>query len=218
MQLPLDGPDYAPESGVVKRLVILLHGLGADGEDLIGLAPALAEALPDTQFLAPNAPYPCDMAPYGYQWFSLRDWSLASMENGVREVAPTLQQYIDEQRDRFALADAAVALVGFSQGTMTGLFCALRRPNPLAAIVGFSGALIGAQTLADEALSRPPICLIHGAMDPVVPYPAMGMAKAALEAAHVPVETHTRPFLAHGIDPEGIAIATKFLGKSFGGV
>jgi phospholipase/carboxylesterase len=212
----LDGPEYAPPGGVVKRLVILLHGLGADGDDLIGLAPALATDLADTQFLAPNAPYPCDMAPYGYQWFSLRNWSFAAMEEAVRAVAPTLQQYIDEQRDRFALTDAEIALIGFSQGTMTGLYSALRRPRPLAGMVGFSGALIGAETLAEECLSRPPVCLIHGAMDPVVPFAAMGMAEAALNAARVPIETHTRPLLAHGIDPEGVAIATKFLRKCLG--
>lgn len=203
----LSGPERTPKSGgKPSSLVILLHGLGADGNDLIGLAPLLAEMLPDAHFIAPNAPQPCDMAPYGYQWFSLRDWSQEAMLNGADEAAPTLDAYVDELLERFALPESKLAWVGFSQGTMMSLKVALLRDEPCAGIVGFSGALV-----AREVASRPPVCLIHGDADMVVPFQAMGFAEKALKEAGVPVETHRRTGLGHGIDPEGLDIAGKFL-------
>lgn len=211
MTIHLQGPELAPKSGNVKRLVILLHGLGSDGNDLIGLAPLLKDALPDTQFVSPNAPFPCDMAPYGYQWFSLQDRHPAAMLAGVQKAEPIVNGFIDAQRDRFKLEDKDVALVGFSQGTMTSLHVAPRRAKPLAGVVGFSGALI-----AVESVSTPPICLIHGEQDDVVPFPAMAHAEKALKAAGISVETHARPYLPHSIDPEGLDIAQKFLRKCFG--
>ncbi|MBN8543415.1 MAG: dienelactone hydrolase family protein [Alphaproteobacteria bacterium] len=216
MTIHLQGPDLAPTSGTVKRLVILLHGLGSDGNDLIGLAPLMKEALPDTHFISPNAPFPCDMAPYGHQWFSLQDRSLGAMLKGVRTVAPIVNQFIDAQRDRFKLRDADIALLGFSQGTMTSLYVGPRRSKPLAGIVGFSGAMIGADLLHDEIRSKPPVCLIHGEEDMVVPFAAMQHATYALATEHVEVESHARPYLPHSIDPEGLDIAVNFLKKCFG--
>lgn len=211
MTIHLQGPELAPKSGNVKRLVILLHGLGSDGNDLIGLAPLMKDALPDTQFVSPNAPFPCDMAPYGYQWFSLQDRNSAAMLAGVQKAEPIVNAFIDAQRDRFKLEDKDVALVGFSQGTMTSLHVAPRRATPLAGVVGFSGALI-----AVESVSKPPVCLIHGEQDDVVPFAAMAHAEKTLKAAGIPVETHARPYLPHSIDPEGLDIAQKFLRKCFG--
>jgi phospholipase/carboxylesterase len=216
MTIHLQGPELPPASGIVKRLVILLHGVGADGNDLIGLAPLLKDALPDTHFISPNAPYPCDMAPYGYQWFSLQDRSLGAMLAGVKMVAPLVQNFIDAQRDRFKLNDEDVALIGFSQGTMTSLYCAPRREKPLAGVVGFSGAMIGADLLHDEIQSRPPVCLIHGEEDMVVPFAAMEHATYALKTEAVRVESHARPYLGHGIDPEGLELAASFLRDCFG--
>lgn len=203
-------------SGHANQLVIFLHGLGADGDDLLGLSDELAETLPDAAFVSPNAPFPCDMAPFGYQWFSLQNWSEASMLEGVCIAAPILNAFIEEQKKAYGLPDNKIALVGFSQGTMMALHVALRRFQPIAGIVGFSGALIAPQNLASEIISKPPVCLIHGMMDPVVPFHAMGMAEAALRSAGVSVETHARPLLPHGIDPEGISIAAAFLRKHLG--
>jgi len=213
----LSGPMMPPKSGgKPKQLVIFLHGLGADGEDLIGLAPMFAEALPDAAFISPHAPFACDMAPYGYQWFSLRDWSPASMLAGAKGTAPVLNACIDAMMKQFGLTEQQVALVGFSQGCMMALYVALRRAKPLAGILGYSGALVGGEVLAAEIKAKPEICLVHGDEDPVVPYHALGMAESALKSAAVPMEAHTRPGLMHGIDPEGIEIGKRFLKRVFG--
>lgn len=210
----LSGPSRPSLSGKTTQLVILLHGLGADGNDLFGLTDELAQALPNAAFSSPNAPFPCDMAPWGYQWFSLHDWSEASMLEGVKQAAPILNTNIDEQKALYGLKDNQIALLGFSQGTMMSLHVALRRAVPLAGVVGFSGAMVAPQLLAQEITARTPVCLIHGMMDPVVPFMAMGMAEAALKAAGVSVETHARSLLPHSIDAEGIRAAIAFLKKA----
>lgn len=213
-RLQLSGPEQPPLSGGnAQQLVILLHGVGANGADLISLAPELADALPDAHFISPDAPFPCDMAPFGYQWFSLLDRSAESMIAGVQKAAPIVNRFIDEQLERFALKESQLAVIGFSQGTMTGLFTCMRRPKPCAAIIGYSGALIGENILREEITARPPVCLIHGDADPVVPFAAMGHAESVLAECGVTVEAHARPGLVHGIDAEGLDIARKFLQK-----
>ena len=215
MTSTLSGPESAPKSGEVKRLVIFLHGVGADGNDLISLSQMIAPVLPDTQFLSPNAPFRFDMAPFGYQWFSLMDRSPAKLLEGAKVAAPLLNAYIDAQRDRFKLKDGDIALIGFSQGTMTALYAALRRDKPLAGVVGFSGALIGHDLLKEEGTSKLPICLIHGEEDEVVPFGALAHAEKNLKLHGVDITAHARPMLGHGIDPEGLEIATAFLKKCF---
>lgn len=214
---PLTGPVITPLSGErPKKLVVFLHGLGADGEDLIALGQVFGQVLPDAQFVAPNAPEPCDMAPFGYQWFSLQDRAYPMMLAGVQAAAPALDHFLDRQLDILGLTDEDMALVGFSQGTMMALYTALRRPNCCAGVVGYSGALIAPELLEAEARSKPPVCLIHGDADPVVVFDAMGAAETGLRAAGLSVETHTRHGLGHGIDPEGITIAGEFLKKHLG--
>ncbi len=208
----LTGPSHPPASGGKPRqLVLLLHGLGADGNDLIGLAPYWARLLPEAEFLSPNAPFPCDMGPYGYQWFSLQDRSPMAVLAGVRAAAPILDAAIDAALSERGLAEKDLALVGFSQGTMMSLYVGLRRAAPVAGILGFSGALIGAETLAREIRAKPPVLLVHGDADPIVPFAALGMAEKALAAAGVKVETVTRPGLQHGIDEEGLKRGARFL-------
>lgn len=209
MNIPtLTGPELAPASGMVKKLVIFLHGYGSNGEDLMGLAPMMVDALPDTQFLSPDAPTPCGMGGPGYEWFQLMDRSAPARLKGTLEVSPILDAYITEQRDRFGLTDADIALVGFSQGTMMALHTAPRRAHALAGVVGFSGMLSGG---IEGIRSKPPICLIHGEMDDVVPFSAMAMASMSLREAGMEVEAHPRRYLPHSIDPEGIEIAVEFL-------
>lgn len=212
MAKTLSGPELAPASGTVKKLVIFLHGVGSNGDDLIGLAPLMKDALPDTQFVSPNGCEQYDMAPFGYQWFSLRDRSHHALQAGAMKAAPLVNAYIDQQRERFGLSDADVALVGFSQGTMMALYAGLKRPSSLAAIVGFSGMMVSAQ----DILSRPPICLVHGEYDEVVPFRAMEAAEQTLLQNGFSVEAHARPMLGHGIDPEGIDIANDFLKRHLG--
>ncbi len=208
----LSGPIHKPESGGKPRqLVILLHGLGADGNDLIGLAPVLAPVLPDAEFVTPDAPFPCDMAPYGYQWFSLQDRSPETILAGVRAAAPTLDAFIDDALAARGLAEQDLALIGFSQGTMMSLYVGLRRARPVAGILGYSGALIGAETLTEDIRSKPRVLLVHGDADQVVPFAALARAETALAAAGVPVETLIRPGLGHGIDEDGLKAGARYL-------
>ena len=208
----LSGPSRRPAAGGKPlQLVILLHGLGADGNDLIGLAPYWARLLPTAEFLSPNAPFPCDMAPYGYQWFSSQDRSPEAVLGGVRAAAPILDAFIDEGLAQRGLTDSDLALVGFSQGTMMSLFVGLRRPWPVAGILGFSGRLLAPELLGSELRSRPPVLLVHGTEDPLVPYSSLAAAETALETAGVPVETVTCPGVGHSIDEEGLRRGGLFL-------
>lgn len=208
----ISGPEVPPLSGgKAKQIVIFLHGLGADGNDLISLSEVFAGVLPDCHFYSPNAPEPCDMAPFGYQWFSLRNWSMASMLDGVKRAVPVLNDFIDEKLALHGLDESSLALVGFSQGTMTGLFTALRRPKPIAGMLGFSGAMIAGETLKDEIKSRPEVMLVHGNMDMVVPFVALSDAEKWLKENNVPVEVHSCFGLGHGIDERGLELGKNFL-------
>ena len=210
----LSGPRRAPASGgPAKQLVVLLHGVGADGDDLIGLAPHWARALPDAEFLAPNAPFPCDMAPFGYQWFSLQNRSVEALLAGVRETAPILDAFLTEAMVSRGLAPSHVALVGFSQGTMMALHVAPRRAQALAAVLGYSGAMIGGDLLPRQIVTKPPVHLIHGEADDVVPFQSMAAAAAALSGAGVDVTVAARPRLGHGIDPDGLMQGGRFLAE-----
>ena len=206
----------APASGgPARQLVILLHGVGADGADLFSLVPHVAPALPDAAFVSPDAPFGYDMAPFGRQWFSLRDRSAAALQAGVRATAPLLDAFIDEQLLAHGLDDSALALVGFSQGTMMALHVAPRRARACAAVVGFSGALVAADALAAEVRSRPRVLLIHGDADPVVNPACLPAAEQALAAVGIPVLTELRPDLEHSIDGSGLSLAVAFLRQAF---
>ena len=161
--IKLEGASYGPQSdGKPGHLVILLHGYGADGNDLIGLAPVLAPLMPDVVFHAPNAPYPCEGNPFGYQWFGISRLDPALTLAGVRSAAACVDAFLDETMAQYGLDESKTVLVGFSQGTMMALHVGLRRAKPLAGIVGFSGMLAGPEILKDEIKSRPPILLAHG--------------------------------------------------------
>jgi phospholipase/carboxylesterase len=208
----LTGPTAGPlQEGRPKHLVILLHGYGANGDDLIGLAPVWAPVLPDTLFVAPNAPYPCDMNPYGFQWFGISNLRPDIMLEGARSVAPTLDAFLTAEMARHGVDESKTALVGFSQGTMMALHVGLRRARPFAGILGYSGALPGAGALQEEIKSRPPVLLIHGDADPMVPVQALRLAEQGLQALNVPVQTHVCPGLEHGIDQAGVELGARFL-------
>lgn len=216
-RLSLSGPSAAPlAGGPARQLVVLLHGVGADGADLIELAPHLGPHLPDAAFVAPDAPQPYDMAPFGRQWFSLRDRSTPALATGIRAAAPGLDAFLDEQLAARGLDESALALVGFSQGTMMALHLAYRRARPCAGVVGFSGALVEPETLPGELRSRPRTLLIHGAEDEVVNPACLTAAEQALATLGVPVLADLRPGLGHAIDGPGAALAVAFLRQGFG--
>jgi len=212
----LEGPAVAAASGTADSLVIFLHGYGADGNDLIGLSQPLAGILPNTAFASPNAPEPCAAAPMGRQWFPIPyidGSSDAAMMEGLGRAKAALNAFLDEQITETGIAANRVALVGFSQGTMMSLEVGVRREAQLAGIVGFSGRLLRAESLGGEIKSKPPILLVHGDADEVVPPQSLEDATTALKAAGVSVEAHSRPGLGHGIDDDGLRLAAEFLVK-----
>jgi phospholipase/carboxylesterase len=210
----ISGPSVPPHAGGrADSVVIFLHGLGDSGAGLIDLAGPLAQVLPHTAFHSPDAPEPYAMAGFGRQWFGLQDWSQQAIYDGAVRAAPFLHEFIDAQLAAYKLPPSRLALFGFSQGSMMALHVGLRRPQPLAALLGYSGGLVGPEWLATEIKSRPPVLLVHGMMDTVVPYAAMPASAQYLMNAQVPVVTETRPMLGHGIDEEGIQRGAHFLAQ-----
>lgn len=209
----LDGPRIMPASGgAPKHLVVLLHGYGANGDDLISLAQHWRPLLPDAAFISPHAPESCPANPFGgRQWFGLTFRDPQERWRGVQQAGPGLDAFLDEERAALGLGDESLALVGFSQGTMMALHVGLRRPKPMAAIVGFSGMLVEPNRLKADIRARPPVLLIHGDRDDIIPVEAIHQARSALGGAGVSVEWHVRPGLPHGIDGEGLEIAGRFL-------
>ena len=211
----LSGPSVPPRDGRARMLVVLLHGWGADGNDLIGLAPSLRQTLPGARFVAPDGPEPCDQNPMGRQWFSFLDRNPEVLERGARRAAALIDGFLDAELERLGLDATRLALVGFSQGAMMALHVALRRSRPLAGVVGYSGMLIEADRLASEIRSRPPILLCHGDADQVVPYASLHDAVARLNRHDVPVQWHTSKGVGHGIDPGALNAGAAFLDNAF---
>jgi len=206
--------EVAPASGLEpKYAVIFLHGYGANGADLIGLSENFAEALPDAVFISPDAPEVCEMSPFGYQWFSLSSWEEEHLINGIKDAAPTLDDFITTIAKKYNLEDSKIFLVGFSQGTMMSLHVAMRRSKHIAGVIGFSGALVDGDALSHELTARPPVLLVHGMMDMVVPYISMSDAESVLKRNGISVSTLSRPALGHGIDYEGIEAGKVFMKK-----
>ncbi len=209
---PLAGPAFGPVSGGAPEwLFVLLHGLGADGHDLIGLAPHLAEILPGARFVSPDGPEPCDMAPFGRQWFSLQDRDIGVLHMALERARADLDPFVDAELARFALPPERLVLGGFSQGAMTALHVGLRRRPGPAAILAFSGMLVGRNRLADEIESHPPVLIVHGTDDEIMPVARAAEAEAALTAEGIDVQAHVLEGLGHGIDERALALARRFL-------
>ncbi len=211
----LSGPSRTPASGAPPdSLVVLLHGIGADGNDLIGLADMLAPRFPNAAFHSPNAPEPYEDAPFGFQWFPRRP--LEDRAERVRGAETLVNAYVDGLLERYGLAPERCVLVGFSQGCMVSLHTAPRRAAQLAGVVGMSGALITADTLEAEARSRPPIILVHGDADMVVDPVETAEAGRAFAALGFDVEAHILPGLGHGIDHRALELAAGFIERVLG--
>lgn len=212
MAKALNGPSRDAPQQPADALIVLVHGYGADGDDLIDLAQELAPLLPRAAFVAPHAPeYLPGETLSGRQWFSLTSFDPDDLAAGAAKAAPLLDAYIETELTRRRIKPERLAIIGFSQGTMMALQVGLRRSARPAAIIGYSGLLVGADRLASEIRSQPPTLLVHGSADQVIPVQALMAAWPALADAGVPVEWHIRPGLAHGIDPEGLRLAGHFL-------
>lgn len=212
----IEGPRLPPAAGgAPKQLVVFVHGYGADGNDLIGLGREWAKALPHAAFVSPHAPEPCGMAPMGRQWFDLTFRDPGEMMRGVKKARPILDTFLDAELKRLNLPPQALALVGFSQGTMVALAAGLRRTPAPAAIVAYSGALADVEALTERAGAAPAILLVHGDMDDVIPIDAMLIAREQLAQAGLPVEWHVASGIGHGIDPDGLRLGGAFLKQAF---
>ena len=209
----------AARSGKARSLVVFLHGYGADGADLLGLADPLAPHLPDTVFVAPDAPEPCAGNPMGRQWFGI-PWMDGTPEEeakaGVARSAEDLNAFLDARLAGEGLGPEALALVGFSQGAMMSLHVAPRRDPAVAAVVAISGRLLAPELLG-EVKTRPPVMLIHGDRDPVVPFAEMDRAAEALAAAGFDVYGHIMEGTPHGIAPDGLSVTMQFLKEQLPG-
>ena len=209
-----------PQSGDTRSAVVFLHGYGANGADLLGLADPLADHLPDTLFVAPDAPENCAGSPFGYQWFPI-PWIDGSSEEessrGMQQAVEDLNAFLDALMVDEDLLPEQVCLFGFSQGTMMSLHVAPRREDPVAGIVAFSGRLLEPELLADEVQSRMPILLVHGDQDDVVPVQSLPQAAETLQnAGFSDVYAHVMKGTAHGIAPDGLSVALAFIRDQLG--
>ena len=218
----LDGPRAG--SADPRQLVVLLHGYGADGRDLVSLGRQWAQLLPDAAIVAPNAPEPCPGTPGGRQWFPLTFRDPDERWTGVNKARPALDAFLDAELARWRLDAGKLALVGFSQGTMMALHVGLRRPRLPAAIVGFSGLLVEPERAPAGALAAdrdagsppPPVLLTHGSGDEVIPVDALFMSAERLAEAGVSCQWHLAFGVGHGIDEGALGHAGLFLARAFG--
>jgi phospholipase/carboxylesterase len=221
MVSPIDGPRLAPKNRIAKQLVVFLHGYGADGNDLIAIGKQWQTLLPDAAFVSPHAPHPCAQAPTGRQWFPLAMSNPEDLWQGVVDARPALDAFLDAELARHKLDDSRLALVGFSQGTMMALHVGLRRKRAPAAILGYSGTLIGPEHLA-EATARdglglpPPVFLIHGNEDDIISVESLFLAAEELSKANIPCQWHMSVGIGHGIDGGGLTHGGLFVAKSLG--
>lgn len=207
----VNGASLKPRSGgAPNQIVLLLHGFGSSGADMISLAPHWQDALPGALFLAPHAPQRCGLVSAGYQWWGLTGFAPQALAAGAASAAPAIDAFIDRKLAQYGLTEANLALVGFSQGTMMALHVGLRRERSVAAIVGYSGMLAGAAGLARTDLATPPVLLVHGSADPIVPVAALHAAESELKRLGVDVKTHVSFGLGHGVDPAGLRLGRDF--------
>ncbi len=203
-------PEVKPIESQAKQLVVLLHGLGASGHDLISIVPFMNENFPTAHFFAPHGIEPYDVASFGRQWFSLQNRNPLVLRNELKRTTPLIMNLIQDKQKQLELSNQNTILIGFSQGTMTSIYLALCQKTPFKAIIGFSGALI---TPREVICKKTPICLIHGIEDNVVNYQLCLEAYENLKSLGIEVEQHGINNLDHSIDLKGINIANSFIKK-----
>ena len=217
----LDGPRLSAKNGAPKQLVVFLHGYGADGNDLIEIGKQWQSLLPHAAFISPHAPHLCAQAPIGREWFPLSLRDPEELWQGVCQARPALDAFLDAELARLNLDDSRLALVGFSQGTMMALHVGLRRKRAPAAILGYSGVLVGPEHL-NEATARdakgrpPPIFLVHGSEDDLISVENLFIAGEDLSKVEIPCQWHMSLGVGHGIDAGGLLHGGLFVANSFG--
>lgn len=221
MAFLIEGPRIAPKNHTAKQLVVFLHGYGADGSDLIAIGKQWQSLLPDAAFISPHAPHPCAQAPGGRQWFPLSMHDPEELWQGVVDARPTLDAFLDAELARLRLDDSSLVLVGFSQGTMLALHTGLRRKRAPAAILGYSGMLVGPEHLneatARNGLGQPPaVFLVHGNEDDLIPVESLFVAAEALCKVNIPCQWHLSLGIGHGIDGGGLMHGGLFVANSLG--
>ena len=214
MTVILDSNRVNSRSGVDSSLVIFLHGYGANGNDLLGLADQLSEHLPDTVFLAPDAPETCSVNPGGFQWFPI-PWIDGSTEEeserGLLRATEDLRMFIKQSMEEEGLSEAETILIGFSQGTMMALHVGPRMVDSILGIIGFSGRILNPESHLEDCKSKPPTLLIHGDQDDVVPFSSLSTAESTLQECGFEVETHVMEGTGHGISPDGLLACLNFI-------
>lgn len=211
----LDSARRGAPKGGASSMVVFLHGYGANGADLLGLVDLLAPQMPDAAFYAPDAPEACTSSPMmGFQWFPIPWIDGSSQEAAERSMAASLKDvdaFLDKALEDEGLESRNLILFGFSQGTMMSLHLAPRRPRPMAGVVGFSGRLLDPDRLRGEVVSKPPVLLVHGDADEVVPPHSLPEAADILTAAGFEVHAHVSKGVGHGIAPDGLSKAVVFM-------
>ena len=211
----LTGPEFVP-FGEIKQVVILLHGLGSNGDDLLGLVPMMVTDLPGTAFLAPNAPISTPFTSGGYHWFDYWDRNVLQINDGIKAATPLIVEYINDVCTRFNLSRDRIILCGFSQGCMMALYAGLRLLEGIGGIIGLSGVLMMPETLAlEKTATLPPVLLAHGLQDTVVPALASYQAEMILKSLGAEVSYLQRPVMGHSIDNHVIKAVTTFCRKVF---
>lgn len=208
-----------------NKLVIFLHGVGSNAQDLIDLAPLFAEKFRDAYFISPNAIEKYDMAPFGYQWFSLKDRSVEAMQEGIAKSAPILAKNIEEKLTELNFSHKDLILIGFSQGTMMAIDFALRAKEKICAVIGFSGTMVPPSDVdelitknsaeAGDQNNKTPVCLIHGTDDEVLAVEYMRKSIDFLKSQGFPTDSLEIPNLKHSIDKSGVDFAINFISKYY---
>ena len=214
----VNGSSLQPLSGNnPKQILLLLHGYGSSGADLISMAPHWQRDLPDALFLAPNAPQRLSNLSSSYQWWPLSAFTPLALASGAASAAPAIDAFIERKLTQYGLTEANLAIVGFSQGTMMALHVGLRRSRQVAAIIGYSGMLTGGHELSHMPITKPPVLLVHGSADPIVPVAALHAAKTELEHSGIDVTAHVSPGVGHTVDPVGLRMGGEFVAKALTG-